>query len=133
MSVSRWSFGSRLACYDCFTDFGYMDGISQPAVQGFTQNVLPGQALIAPGEFLLGAAGDATTRPSWAAGGSFLAFRKMQQKVPEFNKYVADHALAVPELNQQENTDLFGARLIGRWKSVRSIFCMFSFSNDFHI
>ncbi|KAK7442721.1 dye-decolorizing heme-containing peroxidase [Stygiomarasmius scandens] len=115
--IKRISGASRPGNQEGHEHFGFMDGISQPAVQGFTQNVLPGQALIAPGEFLLGTTGDATTRPSWATGGSFLAFRKMQQKVPEFNKYVVDHALAVPGLNQQENTDLFGARLIGRWKS----------------
>ncbi|THV02655.1 fungal peroxidase [Dendrothele bispora CBS 962.96] len=97
--------------------FGYMDGISQPAVQGFTQSVLPGQALLNPGEFLLGTDGDSTTRPDWATGGSFLAFRQMQQKVPEFSKFVSDHALSVPGLSQEENADLFGARLIGRWKS----------------
>jgi deferrochelatase/peroxidase EfeB len=99
-----------------------MDGISQPAVIGFTQNVLPGQALIDPGELLVGETGDnADARPPWATGGSFLVFRQMQQMVPEFNKYVADHALSVPGLNQQENEDLFGARLFGRWKSVSLI------------
>jgi len=103
------------------TDFGFMDGISQPAVQGFTQQVLPGQGDLLPtGEFLVGEPGDSTTRPSWARGGSFLVFRQMQQKVPEFNKYLMDHALNVPGLTQQENIDLLGARFIGRWKSVSS-------------
>ncbi|KAK7466222.1 dye-decolorizing heme-containing peroxidase [Stygiomarasmius scandens] len=98
--------------------FGFMDGISQPAVQGFTQQVLPGQGDLLPaGEFLVGESGDSTTRPSWAKGGSFLVFRQMQQKVPEFNKYLMDHALNVPGLTQQENVDLLGARFIGRWKS----------------
>ncbi|THV00299.1 fungal peroxidase [Dendrothele bispora CBS 962.96] len=115
--ISRLSGASRPGDQEGHEHFGYMDGISQPAVQGFTQNVLPGQALVSPGEILVGTTGDSGTRPTWAAGGSFLAFRKMQQKVPEFNKYVIDHALSVPGLNQQENTDLFGARVIGRWKS----------------
>ncbi|KAK7442720.1 dye-decolorizing heme-containing peroxidase [Stygiomarasmius scandens] len=97
--------------------FGFMDGISQPAIQGFTENVLPGQALVNPGEILLGTTGDSIARPDWAVGGSFLAFRKIQQMVPEFTKFVADRPLAVPELTEQENSDLFGARLIGRWKS----------------
>ncbi|THU84292.1 fungal peroxidase [Dendrothele bispora CBS 962.96] len=97
--------------------FGFLDGIGQPAVEGFTQDVLPGQAVIAPGEFLLGTSGDATVRPDWAVGGSFLAFRLMQQKVPEFAKFVLDHALNEPSLSEEENTDLFGARLVGRWKS----------------
>ncbi|KAF5353724.1 hypothetical protein D9758_008650 [Tetrapyrgos nigripes] len=99
--------------------FGFMDGISQPAVQGFTQNVLNGQATVAPGELLVGETGDSlqSSRPSWTTGGSFLVFRQLQQMVPEFNKYVANHALSVPGLTAQENEDLFGARLIGRWKS----------------
>ncbi|KAF5353669.1 hypothetical protein D9758_008649 [Tetrapyrgos nigripes] len=97
--------------------FGFMDGISQPAVQGFTRNVLNGQAVVAPGEILVGETGDNVDRPAWAIGGSFLAFRQVQQMVPEFSKFVADNALSVPGLTQQENEDLFGARLFGRWKS----------------
>ncbi|KAK7437242.1 dye-decolorizing heme-containing peroxidase [Stygiomarasmius scandens] len=96
--------------------FGFLDGVSQPAVQG-VQDPLPGQASVAPGVILVGTDGDGTTRPSWATGGSFLVFRQLQQKVPEFSKYVQDHALNVPGLTEEENADLFGARLIGRWKS----------------
>jgi len=53
--------------------FGYMDGITQPAVMGFTTNPLPGQPLIDPGVFLLGEPGDTSTRPAWAKGGSTMA------------------------------------------------------------
>jgi len=102
-------------------DFGYLDGVSQPAIQGFNEGDRPGPSAIAPGNIILGANGDTSDRhPDWATGGSFLVFRQLQQKVPEFNKYVEDHALNVPGLSQEENTDLFGARLIGRWKSVSS-------------
>ncbi|THU88565.1 fungal peroxidase, partial [Dendrothele bispora CBS 962.96] len=98
--------------------FGYLDGVSQPAVQGFNDGQRPGPDAIAAGRFIVGADGDTTSgRPDWATGGSFLVFRQLQQKVPEFNKYVEDNALNVPGLSQEENTDLFGARLIGRWKS----------------
>jgi len=62
--------------------FGYMDGIAQPAVKGFTTNPLPGQALLDPGLFLLGEEGDFPTRPTWAKDGSFMAFRQLQQLVP---------------------------------------------------
>jgi deferrochelatase/peroxidase EfeB len=34
--------------------FGFRDGISQPAVDGITSRVLPGQDVIKPGEFVLG-------------------------------------------------------------------------------
>jgi len=100
-------------------DFGFLDGVSNPAVQGFDDGTRPQPAAIAPGRFILGTDGDTVSgRPDWTTGGSFLVFRQLQQKVPEFNKYVEDNALNVPGLSQQENTDLFGARLIGRWKSV---------------
>ncbi|ESK81127.1 fungal peroxidase, partial [Moniliophthora roreri MCA 2997] len=99
--------------------FGYMDGISQPAVRGFVQNPLPGQAEIDAGVILTGEEGDfsADFRPAWTKGGSFLAFRQLKQRVPEFNKFLANNALTVPGLTQQENIDLLGARMVGRWKS----------------
>lgn len=59
-----------------------MDGIAQPAVKGFTTNPLPGQAVLDPGFFLLGEAGDSTSRPTWAKDGSIMAFRQLQQLVP---------------------------------------------------
>lgn len=62
--------------------FGYMDGIAQPAIKGFTTNPLPGQALLDPGLFLTGEDGDPTSRPTWAKGGSMMAFRQLQQLVP---------------------------------------------------
>ncbi|KAL0581114.1 dye-decolorizing heme-containing peroxidase [Marasmius crinis-equi] len=99
--------------------FGYLDGISQPAINGFTDKPLPGQQLLDPGFFLLGEQGDSiqTQRPAWAKDGSFLAFRQLRQLVPEFNQFVSDNALKVPGLSAQENADLLGARMIGRWKS----------------
>ena len=55
-------------------------------------------------------------------GGSFLAFRELQQLVPEFNKYLLDNAPVVPGKTLQERADLLGARMVGRWKSVRTFF-----------
>ncbi|KAL0066357.1 dye-decolorizing heme-containing peroxidase [Marasmius tenuissimus] len=99
--------------------FGYMDGISQPAIEGFNAGPLPGQFVAKPGAILVGEDGDFSSsgRPGWAKSGSFLAFRQLKQRVPEFNKFVANNALSVPGLTQQENIDLFGARTVGRWKS----------------
>lgn len=103
-------------------DFGFADGISQPAVNGFTANPNAGQLSVDPGFFLLGETGDAsaTTRPSWAQDGSFLAFRQLKQLVPEFDTFLTQNALSEPSLTAQQNADLLGARMIGRWKSVRS-------------
>lgn len=101
------------------SDFGFMDGISQPAVEGFTASPLPGQKVVPAGSFLLGEVGDLSPRPAWAKDGSFLVFRQMEQLVPEFNKFLEDHPLSVPGLTVQENSELLGARMVGRWKSVR--------------
>ena len=98
-----------------------MDGISQPAIIGFDKDPEPGRFKAKPGAILVGEDGDSASRPSWAKSGSFLAFRQLKQRVPEFNKFVADNALSVPGLSKQENTDLFGARTVGRWKSVRAV------------
>lgn len=99
-------------------DFGYMDGISQPAVQGFTSSPTPGQHVAPPGLFLLGHDGDSTTRPTWATGGSFLAFRQLKQLVPEFKKFLADNPLQVDGLSTEAGSELLGARMVGRWRSV---------------
>jgi deferrochelatase/peroxidase EfeB len=94
-------------------DFGFLDGIAQPAISGLGTPV-PGQAVFPAGIFLLGETGDTVARPSWAKDGSFLAFRKLQQFVPEFNKFLLDNPT-------NGNPELTGARMVGRWKSV-SIF-----------
>ncbi|KAF5375784.1 hypothetical protein D9757_008981 [Collybiopsis confluens] len=105
--------------------FGFMDGISNPTISGFAAPALPGtivhpgQAVVAPGIILVGEQGDPSlsSRPAWALDGSFLAFRQLQQRVPEFNKYLLDNALSEPNFTVQENADLLGARMMGRWKS----------------
>ena len=118
-------------------DFGFLDGISQPAVIGFTTNPLPGQLPIDAGLILLGESGDTIARPDWAKDSSFLAFRQLQQKVryfrvyqvyfetdaskvPEFHAYLMDNALTGSGLSQEEGAELLGARMVGRWKSVRA-------------
>jgi deferrochelatase/peroxidase EfeB len=62
--------------------FGYMDGIAQPAVKGFTTDPSPVNQLIDPGFFLLGEDGDSVSRPTWAKDGSMMAFRQLKQLVP---------------------------------------------------
>ncbi|KIJ38727.1 hypothetical protein M422DRAFT_176170, partial [Sphaerobolus stellatus SS14] len=97
--------------------FGYLDGISQPGLNGITTNPIPGQTMVDPGKILLGMTGDTMTRPSWAKGGSFLAFRQLRQFVPEFNQFLTKNAIRLPGLSVAQGADLLGARMIGRWKS----------------
>lgn len=88
---------------------------------GFATSVLPGQSLILPGTILLNEPGDTSSRPTWATDGSFLAFRQLQQFVPEFNKYLLENPVndALGTLTPTQGSELLGARMIGRWKSVR--------------
>jgi deferrochelatase/peroxidase EfeB len=103
-----------------------MDGISQPAIEGFNENPLPGQQVIPPGIILVGEDGDinAVNRPSWAKGGSFMVFRQLKQMVPEFNKFINDNAPVIPGLSHSQSADVLGGRVVGRWKSVRFYFIL---------
>jgi len=96
--------------------FGFMDGISQPGVIGFTgvnPNVpsVPGQILLNSTAILLG------NDSSWTKDGTFLAFRQLKQLVPEFNKYLTDNPILEPALTPENGSALLGARMMGRWKS----------------
>ncbi|KAJ7633970.1 hypothetical protein B0H17DRAFT_961615 [Mycena rosella] len=119
--IHRLQAGARPGPEEGHEHFGFMDGISQPAVEGFTKLVLPGQTL---GVFLLGERGDPfqNSHPSWAVDGSFLVFRQLQQLVPEFNKFLTDHPLGAGKLTPEQGSELLGARMVGRWKSGAPIF-----------
>ncbi|MCJ1287576.1 hypothetical protein MMC26_006928 [Xylographa opegraphella] len=95
--------------------FGFLDGISQPAVQGFDTNPNPGQGTVPLGTILLGREGDTVTRPSWALDGSFISFRYLFQLVPELNEFLKNNA--IPGVPVKQGSGLLGARLVGRWKS----------------
>ena len=100
--------------------FGFLDGISQPAVDGVDTSPNPGQETVPQGIILLGRDKDTTsvpnvTRPSWALDGSFLSFRHLSQLVPEFDAFQKQNP--IPGVPPEIASDLLGARLVGRWKS----------------
>lgn len=99
--------------------FGYLDGVSNPAIIGFDTNPPPGPAPIRPGVIVVGHDGDPNVkdRDDWMIDGSFFVFRYLFQKVPEFDDFVDRNKLNMPGLTEKENADLLGARLVGRWKS----------------
>lgn len=101
----------------CLSSFGFLDGISEPAILGVDDKPFPGQESIRQGIVLCGRDGDsnAAGRPSWALDGSFLAFRYLFQLVPEFDKFLQQNPL--PGLPPHQGSELLGARLVGRWKS----------------
>ncbi|KAF8755087.1 hypothetical protein RHS01_05361 [Rhizoctonia solani] len=76
--------------------FGWEDGISNPIVEGIGEP-LPGQRVVPPGVILCGKAQDpVSNRPAWTTEGSFLAFRQLEQLVPEFHKFLADNPIDLP-------------------------------------
>jgi len=93
--------------------FGFRDGISQPGIRGLTRvsrptaapnQGLPGQDLVWPGEFILGYPGQdpldavkpgpvAPLPAPWARNGSYMVFRRLEQRVPEFRAFAAAQAV----------------------------------------
>lgn len=112
--------------------FGFLDNISQPGIRGLTppsdprrrpNQGLPGQDLIWPGEFVFGYPGQDPHDPvkpgppppmaaPWMKNGSFMVFRRLAQKVPEFRRFVAERAARLGM-----DRELLAARMVGRWKS----------------
>ncbi|MCJ1244609.1 hypothetical protein MMC30_001807 [Trapelia coarctata] len=102
--------------------FGFLDGISQPAVAGFDTKPNPGQESVRQGIVLIGREGDndlnnvPIPRPSWALDGSLLSFRYLFQLVPEFDTFLKQNPIPVG-IPPDQGSELLGARLVGRWKS----------------
>lgn len=108
--------------------FGFLDGISQPTLDGLTEfEPFPNgekTPTIAQGVTLVGRPGDnVTNRPTWALDGSFLSFRYLFQLVPEFNSFLK--ANPIPDMPAAEGSELLGARLVGRWRSGSSLLSRF--------
>ncbi|KAA1475652.1 Dyp-type peroxidase [Dentipellis sp. KUC8613] len=113
--------------------FGFKDGVSQPALRGLVEPH-PGQIQADAGVVIMGYPGDpvlddptAQQRPAWTRDGSLLVFRELEQDVVEFDAYLKEqgphwrefvHGADVqPPLTNAEGADLFGAQMVGRWKS----------------
>jgi Dyp-type peroxidase family len=112
--------------------FGFLDGISQPGIRGLTQRSkpisspdegLPGQDLLWPGEFVFGYPGQnpkdsvkegppPEMAAPWLRNGSHMVFRRLEQKVPEFRRFIAERAARLGM-----DRELLAARMVGRWKS----------------
>jgi Dyp-type peroxidase family len=109
--------------------FGFRDGVSQPGVRGFTQAPKPGQAMIWPGQFILGLPRqddadpdhplDPLPCPDWAKNGSFVVLRRLRQDVDGFWQTMKDEAARIgsgPEFPGIDHTRL-ASMLVGRWPS----------------
>ena len=49
---------------------------------------------------------------SWAKNGSYMVFRRLEQRVPEFHRFVAAQA---PRIGIYP--ELLASRMVGRWRS----------------
>lgn len=110
--------------------FGYVDPISQPAIDGMPDGAPGDGALngdgwrpIAPGEFLLGYVnelGEATATPQppeLGINGSFIAFRKAAQDVAGFRDYLKQGALTLWGSDDAAHQEKMAAKIVGRWRS----------------
>ena len=112
---------------DFICSFGFLDGISQPAVKDFDTKPDPGQQTVRQGIILCGRehdvdlanTGQPFARPIWALDESFLSLRYLKQLVPEFNAFLEASVDPLHGLT----ADLVGARLMGRWKSGTCAMC----------
>ena len=112
--------------------FGFLGGVSQPGIRGLTpvsdrrrrpDQGLPGQDLVWPGEFVFGYPAQHLEDPHkegpappmaapWMRNGSYMVFRRLEQKVPEFRKFVREQAARLGM-----DWELLAARMVGRWTS----------------
>lgn len=125
--------------------FGFADGISQPAIEGYHEAPSP-LHLVKPGEFLLGypneygayterprlddwrdPAGqlpldvEGTPRRDLGRNGTYLVFRQLRQDVPAF-RATLDALSRNPDGTPNPSArELLAAKLIGRWPSGASL------------
>jgi Dyp-type peroxidase family len=117
--------------------FGFVDGLSQPAIEGFSKASSP-QVPLKAGEFVLDYEDEYGTRaiaPSVAAdddpenrlaargerhlfgrNGSYLVFRQLEQHVARFWAYVKAEAAA-----RGEEAEWLAAKMVGRWRNGDSL------------
>jgi len=115
-----------------FFSFGFEDAVSQPLLEGIDDIDRPGvfdkDKFMHTEQNVITAMdpppdphprpetqGDPDQRPKWMLEGSFLVFRKLEQNVEDFIDLLTKNYDKV-----KCATDVvFGARLMGRWKSGR--------------
>lgn len=104
--------------------FGFKDGISVPGVRGINdKTVKPGNDILEPGLILTGYPESAKNKakaepaPAWAKDGSFLVFRELEQRVPEFHARSAKLAKSLQSKVPGVTAEFLEARMVGRWPS----------------
>ncbi|HVI03258.1 MAG TPA: Dyp-type peroxidase, partial [Enhygromyxa sp.] len=111
----------RQDCYSPLTGrehFGYKDNIGQPAIEG---SGIPGsnprELPLKAGEFVLGYPDETGGLPPmpWpdvlGRNGTYVAFRKLHQRVAAFRRYLEANA------SDMADAELLAAKMMGRWRS----------------
>ncbi len=111
----------RQDCYALDTEkehFGFRDGISHPAVDGSgIPGTNPQELPLKSGEFVLGYQDETGGFPPMpkpdvlGLNGTYIVFRKLQQRVAAFRKYLKANS------SSQEEEELIAAKIMGRWRS----------------
>ena len=98
--------------------FGFKDGISHPAIDGSgIPGTNPHEVPLKAGEFVLGYADEITEKPPipqpnvLGRNGSYVAFRKLHQRVALFRRYLQENAAT------DEEREFLAAKMMGRWRS----------------
>ncbi|OJH36979.1 Dyp-type peroxidase [Cystobacter ferrugineus] len=98
--------------------FGFRDGISHPAIEGSgIPGTNPRESPLKAGEFVLGYPDEMGGLPPMpqpeilGRNGTYVAFRKLHQRVAAFRQYLRANA------SSPEDEELLAAKLMGRWRS----------------
>lgn len=98
--------------------FGFKDGISHPAIDGSgIPGTNPHETPLRAGEFVLGYPDEITESPmipqpnALGRNGSYVAFRKLHQRVAAFRRYLRSEAA---DAGDEER---LAAKMMGRWRS----------------
>jgi Dyp-type peroxidase family len=123
-------------------NFGFTDGISDPAFAGQYEPALEAEAAVgggkltpagdgwaplATGEFILGHASEAQELPpstvpwSFMRNGTFMVYRKLHQNIGTFRQYIDGQVALMrrvnPSLSDEAAKDTILAKMVGRWPS----------------
>lgn len=98
--------------------FGFRDGINHPAVEGSgIPGTDPHEVPLKAGDFVLGyrdEMGGYASLPQpeiLGRNGTYVAFRKLHQRVAEFRRYLKEQA------SDPAEEELLAAKMMGRWRS----------------
>src|SRR5258705_8724893 len=98
--------------------FGYRDRLSQPVIEGTSDQPTPGSGpAIKAGEFFLGYPDEFDAQPVLpqpevlSRNGSYLAYLRLEEHVGAFRDFLRQHG------ETREEQELIAAKLMGRWRS----------------